>query len=180
MESNGVMQEIRELLTSGKTALEVITDGFSSSTTYKCQKQLRRQGFGRGSPRGEVLVHQEVVSPMLRQEVERLQDQLGRALDAEEQALEQIEVDTAMIEHLHQHLKDLNQQVRELEPEAAAAERLRRENMDLLHEVADACQLRHQLSIAWRRLDEIKTPLLFDLMTRGSWWTEDLEARVAN
>jgi len=26
MESNGVMQEIRELLTSGKTALEVIDD----------------------------------------------------------------------------------------------------------------------------------------------------------
>jgi len=45
MASNGIMEEIRSLLTQDKSSAEVIALGFKPSTVYKTQRQLKRQAM---------------------------------------------------------------------------------------------------------------------------------------
>ena len=44
MENNGILEEIRALLSQGQPSGEVIALGFKPSTVYKAQRQLKRKG----------------------------------------------------------------------------------------------------------------------------------------
>lgn len=53
MESKGVMEQIREHLTQGKTAAEVIAMGYKPPTVWKVRRQMRRgRRGGRASSQG--------------------------------------------------------------------------------------------------------------------------------
>jgi uncharacterized protein YoaH (UPF0181 family) len=48
MASNGIMEDIRNLLSQGMSSAEVIALGYKPPTVYKVQRQLRNAGKGRG------------------------------------------------------------------------------------------------------------------------------------
>jgi DNA-binding CsgD family transcriptional regulator len=51
MPSNSIMQEIRKLLSQGKSSSEVIALGYKPPTVYKVQRQLRKKGQGNNKAR---------------------------------------------------------------------------------------------------------------------------------
>ena len=93
MESNGVMAEIRTLLSQGKSSGEVISMGFKPSTVYKVLRQLRGgQGTsaasapGSSQPSSNTAASQpepglEVENIRLQQEVEDLEGQFECIFD---------------------------------------------------------------------------------------------------
>jgi hypothetical protein len=56
MNSNGIMEEIRNLLSQGTSSTEAIALGYKPSTVYKAQRQLRQSPPKTDQPLAQVLV----------------------------------------------------------------------------------------------------------------------------
>jgi hypothetical protein len=62
MDTKGVMQQIRELLSEGKSSKEVIALGYASGSVYKIQRQMRKRAVPtENSP--PLQGHQREISP---------------------------------------------------------------------------------------------------------------------
>lgn len=152
MSSNGIMEDIRNLLSEGKSSGEVIALGYKAPTVYKVQRQLRKisQGNGRvATPENAQLSatdadlkarsELEAENGRLSQEVVDLEGQLERILDG----------DVA----LKGEVQALQERVSALQTEANAACQLRQRVKDLegrLEFSAHTDAGLRQKSIQWR------------------------------
>jgi hypothetical protein len=153
MPGSGVMEEIRNLLSEGKTSSEVITQGYKPPTVYKVLRQLnrQRQGNSRAPAPGMTLPPTNTTdlppesglvteNIKLFQEVENLKGELECFVDAEADLVAETRI---IIERLQA-----------LESEAAAIIELRQRVKELegqLEHATHAQAAMHQEAIQWRQ-----------------------------
>jgi regulator of replication initiation timing len=124
MTGNGIMEEIRTHLSTGKSSGEVIALGFKPGTVYKVLRGLNRKTQGNAavsSPAGarplptgldaQARSELEAENIQLHQQVEDLEAQLECVVDADPE--------------LEAEVRTLRERVKVLEPEAVAAGQLR-------------------------------------------------------
>ena len=141
MNTNGVMEEIRSLLSRGMSSTETIALGYKPSTVYKAQRQLRRSPSVSGPPvTTQVLVTNMASedSTRLREEIQALQEQVASLVEitAERDALRE-ELDSALsqIDELvmeASQVQMLRERLAEVEPESKATGELRHQVEDLM------------------------------------------------
>jgi DNA repair exonuclease SbcCD ATPase subunit len=118
MSTTGIMEEIRELLSQGKSSSEVIALGYKPPTVYKVQRQFRRQ-----QPNGKVPVQvmDRDQSMFIREGLERLS-----AEDAEFfRCLFEPSEESAQYEALRTELDQARDRIAELEREAKETENIK-------------------------------------------------------
>ncbi len=140
MNTNGVMEEIRSLLSEGWSATETIALGYKASTVYKAQRQLRRSPSVSVPPvTTQVLVTNMASeeSTRLREEIQALQERVSSLaeISAERDALRE-ELDSALSQTAELTLETnqahmLQERLAEVEPAVAEVAGLRREVQDL-------------------------------------------------
>jgi len=152
MLGNGIMQEIRGLLSSGKASGEVIALGYKPPTVYKVQRQLNQkgQGDGRAAAPGNAQLPTSTMDAKsesaleaenfrLRQEVETLEGQLECAVDGDAELAAQVQT--------------LLERMKALEAEAAAAGQLRQRVKELegqLEHAAHTQAAMRQNAVQWQ------------------------------
>ena len=82
MDGNGIMDEIRGLLSQGISAPEIARQGYASSTVYRVQRDLRRKlgrlgSSGSSVPGWDDWVKLEAENQQLNQRIESLERQLA-------------------------------------------------------------------------------------------------------
>lgn len=137
MEIKGVMQEIRDMLAQGKSAAEVIALGYKPPTVYKVQRCLNRKGQSdaialrqTGAPAPASSVDPQVLAALQAKNAE-LEQWRNRLLDdlaeADQDRFELYEAE----ERSEAEKKSLEDRVKTLETEAAAAGQLRQRVREL-------------------------------------------------
>ena len=130
MNGNGIMAEIRNHLSSGKSSGQVIALGFKPPTVYKVQRALKRKSQGNGrvaAPEGvqppavtadnQLRSGLEAENIQLRQQVEDLEGELECVVDTDAE--------------LEAKVLSLREQVKALQAEAAVAGQLRQRVKEL-------------------------------------------------
>ena len=119
MESKGVMQQIREHLTEGRSSTDVTALGYAPSTVFKVQRQIRRRtrlNLNRSLETGHL------VSAMAKEDT-------GSTLVAKDEKLR------AEIEHLRQQVKATDNLSLQLDKAQATTSKLERSNEKLARDL---------------------------------------------
>lgn len=144
MASNNIMQDIRDLLSQGRSSAEVIALGFKPPTVYKVQRQLSQgqQSNGRAPVQ---LMDQSIIDREGQEELSTEDAEFFRCL------FEPAD-DTTQTDSLRTELDQARDRIEELEAEAGKVQVLQ-EKVDILEAEAEACvELR-------RRLQELQAGL---------------------
>ena len=137
MNTNGVMEEIRSLLSEGWSATETIALGYKASTVYKAQRQLRRSPSVSVPP----VTTQVLVTNMASVDWTRLREE-NNSLRENLSSLEDV---TAERDSLGQELDLALSQVEELTVEASQAQMLQDRLTETELAVAKAADLRREV-----------------------------------
>ncbi len=143
MTTNGIMEDIRNLLNEGKPSAEVIGLGYAPSSVYKAQRQLRKATDRTDQPMTQVLVTNMASEGWseLREENTKLRQQVSllEEMTAERDALrEELELAQSCIEELEamaNQAQQLRDRLAAIEPQARAAGGLRQEVKELDHKI---------------------------------------------
>ena len=143
MNTDGIMENIRNLLNEGRSSAEVIALGYAPSSVYKAQRQLRKPTDRTDQPVTHVLVTNMASegwselreeNAKLRQQVSLLEevtserDTLGEELELAQSRIEELEANASQAQQLRDRLAAI-------EPEARAAGELRQEVNELEHQI---------------------------------------------
>jgi RNA-binding protein YhbY len=130
MTGNGIMEEIRTLLAQGKSSGQVIALGYKPPTVYKVLHQVKRNGEGNGrvSAPGVAQPPATSATDQSRPDLEAENPRLKREVESLEAQLEFVEDDATTTAA---ELRTLQEKVKALEPEGAAAGQLRQRVKDL-------------------------------------------------
>ncbi len=132
MLGNGIMQEIRTLLSQGKSSGEVIALGYKPPTVYKVQRQLKRKGQdNRGAP-----VQRIAQGLVANADTEALADLEAENWELRRRA-EMLEAQLSEANSLRFQVDQAQARIEELESEAQQAEALRAQLIALRGEVQD-------------------------------------------
>jgi hypothetical protein len=123
MTSNSIMQDIRNLLSQGRSSREVIQLGYAPGTVYKVQRRLRRTGQPEGQ--APVQVRDQALQKSDREEQEGSADDVVEDWWAFFEALENPDpTDTLRsdLDQAQEHIKELEKQVLNLRDRVIALE----------------------------------------------------------
>jgi myosin heavy subunit len=159
MNRNGVMEEIRSLLSEGRSSTETIALGYKPSTVYKAQRQLGKSASVSGPPvTTQVLVTNMASedSTRLREENQALQEQVSSLAEvtAEKDSFrEELDLALTQIEELAieaGHAQMWQERLAQVEPAAAEAAELRREVRDLNRNLNYSREVMDQQNQQWQ------------------------------
>ena len=143
MNTTGIMEDIRSRLNEGRSSTEVIALGYTASSVYKAQRQLRKATGRTDQPVTQVLVTNMAPESWseLREENAKLRQQVSllEELTAEREILrEELDLAQSRIEDLEaeeSQAQQLRVRLAAIEPEARAAGELRQEVKVLDHQI---------------------------------------------
>ena len=158
MTTNGIMEDIRNLLNEGKPSAEVIGLGYAPSSVYKAQRQLRKATDRTDQPMTQVLVTNMASEGWseLREENTKLRQQVSllEEMTAERDTLrEELELARSRIEELEAKASQAQQlriRMAALEPEARAAGELRQEVKELDNQIRNTNAAKVQEVQHWK------------------------------
>ena len=162
MNTNGIMEDIRNLLNEGKPSAEVIGLGYAQSTVYKAQRQLRKASYRTDQPVTQVLVTNMASEGWseLREENSKLRQQMSQLealteeITAERDTLkEELELERRRKEEFETEASQAQQmrvRLAAIEPEARAAGELRQGVKGLAGQIRNTNAARVQEVQHWK------------------------------
>ncbi len=137
MNTNGVMEEVRGLLSQGTSSSEAIALGYKPSTVYKAQRQLRKVLSASEPP----VTTQVLVTNMASEDWTRLREE-NNSLRESLSSLEEV---TAERDSLREELDLASGQMEELAAEASQAQMWQERLAETEPVVAEAADLRREV-----------------------------------
>jgi len=145
MNTQGIMEDIRSLLSEGRPSAEVIALGYAPSSVYKAQRQVRKATDRTDQPMTQVLVTNMASEGWteLREENSKLRQQVSllEGLTGERDTLrEELELARSQIEELEvkaSQAQQLRIRLAAIEPEARVAVELRQQVKELDRQICN-------------------------------------------